>query len=1457
MYFTARFFDRLQTGLRSEKSLRLESLEERFFLSAGGIVPLVSPVWFADIGDSAAPRHVNPATLTANDTELLDKVISVDLNAVKQYDWIVRFDTASLEGISSVAGTAGLLDGKGMDIEVLRGLGLTGQVLVRSSGASAGAVSDWFASTDCIAGYELDLAYQIQATPNDTSYSSLWGMNNSNGADIDAEAAWDISTGSSSIVVGVIDTGVDYTHPDLAANIWTNPGEIAGNGIDDDGNGFIDDIHGYDFVNNDGDPMDDHNHGTHCAGTIAGVGNNGRGVTGVNWNSSIMALKFLDASGSGSLSDAVAAINYATMMRNSYGVNIRVTNNSWGGGGYSYSMDAAIAAHNDAGILFVAAAGNSSDNNDISPHYPSSYTQPGLIAVAATDRYDNLASFSCYGANSVDLAAPGVSIYSTVAGGGYSSYSGTSMATPHVAGVAALAWSVAPDATVLEIRDAILQGTDSLASLSGKVATGGRLNAFNTLELLNSSGPQAPGMTSLSVSPNPAEIGSTIALTALGLADSDGSVTSVSFYRDDNGNGQLDETDQLVGTDTTIIDSQASVAFDTAGLPAGDHLFFARATDNDALVSLAYGNTLTLTTPDEHGNNAATATLIAAGSVTDGEIQSPSDADWFKFQATAGWGYMIDTDLLGLEDSVLSLYDTDGTTLLAWNDDVSWPSDPSSAIIWQAPANGIYSIAVTNYATETGTYRLNLMGSADMPPSPTFLGEVDFREIADLDLSGGDVSYALQTAREGYLTVEALFDGGDEDLEFVLYDSDLNTLATSSTSTGEAGGERIDWQAGSGETYFISVSGTATGVDLRLTNLVNVIGDKVLVHGTDDDDQFSFTAAAMHQITVNQVSYEFDPAAINAIQFYGGSGSDTAVLAGSAGNDVASLSPTFATLSGSGYEVVLAGSESVTVIGGGGSDKAHFYDSAGDDTFVATSTYAQLYGDGFLNRAEGFGCAYAYAMAGGNDSALLYDSAGNDIFTSTSVYARIYGDGYFNYAEGFDDVRALAAGGGTDSAFFFDSAGDDTFIGTADYARLHGEGFNNRAEGFRYVYAYSTGGGSDTAHLHDSAGNDRFVGTSTHARMYGDGYYCHAGGFRYAYGFATAGGTDVAYLFDSAGDDQLVATDTYAKLYGDGFQNQAEGFRYAYAYATAGGDDTANLYDSAGNDWFVGRDAYARLYGANFYNYAGGFRYVYAYATNGGTDRAFFFDSTGDDQFAGTDAYARMYGDGYCNYAEGFRYAYANSMAGGTDKAYLYDSAGNDRFVGTSTYARLFGDGFQNYVTGFRYVYAYATAGGTDVAYFYDSAGDDQFVGTTAYAKMYGDGYHNYAEGFRYAYAYATAGGSDTANLYDSSGDDWLVGTSTYAKLYGNGFYNYAKGFRYSYAHATAGGNDKAYLYDSAGDDLFSAAGTSARIDYAAVCIALNDFDWVLAIAGSEGNNNRHVDAVDFVLQYQGTWNDI
>jgi Zn-dependent metalloprotease/subtilisin family serine protease len=324
--------------------------------------------------------------------------------------------------------------------------------------------------------------YQVKTTatiPNDVRFSELWGLHNTGqsggtvDADIDAPEAWDVNTGSSQVVVAVIDTGVDYSHPDLTNNAWMNPGEIPGNSLDDDNNGYVDDVFGYDFVNSDGNPMDDNGHGTHCAGTIGGRGNNSIGVAGVNWQVRIMGCKFLAASGSGSTANAILCVQYATQM------GAKVMNNSWGGGGFSQALKDAIDAAGAAGVIFVAAAGNDSLNNDTTPHYPSSYASSNIVAVMATDRNDVRSTFSNYGQTSVHLAAPGTSILSCQPGGGYQLLSGTSMATPHVSGACALLLAANPALTPGELKQILMTSTDSV--VPGQCISGGRLNVNRAL----------------------------------------------------------------------------------------------------------------------------------------------------------------------------------------------------------------------------------------------------------------------------------------------------------------------------------------------------------------------------------------------------------------------------------------------------------------------------------------------------------------------------------------------------------------------------------------------------------------------------------------------------------------------------------------------------------------------------------------------------------------------------------------------------------------------------------------------------------------------------------------------------------------------------------------------------------------------------------------------------------------
>jgi subtilisin family serine protease len=332
---------------------------------------------------------------------------------------------------------------------------------------------------------------QHAATSNDPYYTNgtLWGMYGDNTSPANqygsrAGEAWARGADCSNVVIGIIDEGYMYTHPDLAANAFRNPGETAGNGLDDDGNGYVDDVYGWDFDGNNNTVFDGvgDDHGTHVAGTIGGVGGNSQGVAGVCWSVKLLNAKFLGGQG-GTTANAILAVDYFTDLKIRHNLNLVATNNSWGGGGYSQGLRDAIERANAAGILFVAAAGNSGSDNDATASYPSGYDNTNIIAVAALASNGTLASYSQYGATTVDIGAPGSSIMSTVpvrskgkTVASYASYSGTSMATPHVTGAVALYAARNPGASATQIRNAIFSSATPTASLAGKVATGGRLN---------------------------------------------------------------------------------------------------------------------------------------------------------------------------------------------------------------------------------------------------------------------------------------------------------------------------------------------------------------------------------------------------------------------------------------------------------------------------------------------------------------------------------------------------------------------------------------------------------------------------------------------------------------------------------------------------------------------------------------------------------------------------------------------------------------------------------------------------------------------------------------------------------------------------------------------------------------------------------------------------------------------
>ncbi len=457
--------------------------------------------------------------------------------------WIVRIRSDSLAADSTVANIGSLITMGGSSsrdvLHVVRGLGRPGLVLLQSNRGDRSEVVETLQNNPHVEYFEQNFKIQAQETlPNDADFPRQTYLDNPTGYDIAAPSAWDTTTGNRELIVAVLDSGLDYSHPDLAGNVWINAGEIPaslpvvdvdgdevlsfvdlnqpaneafvddrnGNGfidaddllsdpawmdeIDGDGNQFVDDLFGWDFVADDPGPQDDNGHGTHVTGVIAAEGNNTIGVTGVSWQSSVMALKFLDENNSGDVKNAILAANYANMMRRDYGMDVRVINNSWVS--LEGSSEALYQAFEESGVLdmlVVASAGNGNvfrqPNNNDEPGlaaYPASFDLENIISVTATDATGNLVPYFNYGQSSVDLAAPGLNIYSTEPGGGYGPRSGTSFAAPLVSAAALIVWANAPQATADEVRAAILEGVELDDSLAGKVSTGGRLNLRRALD---------------------------------------------------------------------------------------------------------------------------------------------------------------------------------------------------------------------------------------------------------------------------------------------------------------------------------------------------------------------------------------------------------------------------------------------------------------------------------------------------------------------------------------------------------------------------------------------------------------------------------------------------------------------------------------------------------------------------------------------------------------------------------------------------------------------------------------------------------------------------------------------------------------------------------------------------------------------------------------------------------------
>jgi len=486
---------------------------------------------------------------------------------------------------------------------------------------------------------EPDVQVHALLEPNDFRFGdgSLWNLHNIGqvggkaDADIDAPEGWDVQNAADDVVVAVIDTGVRYTHEDLAANMWVNSGETVGNNLDDDGNGYVDDVHGINAINNSGDPNDDHGHGTHISGIVGAVGNNNVGLVGVAWKVKIMGCKFLDPTGNGFISDAIKCIDYAR----GHGANI--INTSWGSTTFnSAALRDAFDSARQAGIIVTAAAGNAADNSDVNPLYPASYDLDNIVAVAATTRNDELASFSNYGATNVDLAAPGSPIFSCWNGSDsdYRYFDGTSMAAPQVAGVCALVRAKYPGETYSQIINRVLGNTDPLPGLAGKCATGGRLNLQKALG--TAPPPPTPTVTVAATDSAAAEAGADTGAFTISRTGSTASALTVNYTL---GGTAVNGTDyQSLSGSATIPASVSSATvvvtpIDDAGLEGAETVALTVSADTAYTVGSPGNAAVTIADNDQPPPPETAVSVIVTD---DAAAEAGNDTGTFTISRTGG-----------------------------------------------------------------------------------------------------------------------------------------------------------------------------------------------------------------------------------------------------------------------------------------------------------------------------------------------------------------------------------------------------------------------------------------------------------------------------------------------------------------------------------------------------------------------------------------------------------------------------------------------------------------------------------------------------------------------------------------------------------------------------------------------------------------------------------------------------